>query len=67
MNEFISTDGAAQSGSVHEQKNICDEVAQAAQRIRRAMDVGLTPEDMKAARGAEDAVLAAQELLSKIF
>ena len=67
MNEFIPTDDAVESGSVYEQKAISEEVMQTAQRIRRVMDAGLTPEEMKAARGAEDAVLAAQELLAKIF
>lgn len=67
MSEFIPTNEAVESGSVYEQKSISEELAQAAQRIRRAMDAGLTTEEMQQARGAEDAVLAAQELLAKIF
>ncbi len=67
MSEFISTTDALESGIAADQKQVRDEVADITARLRRAMDAGLTPEDMKAARAAKAAADAAQEILSHIF
>lgn len=67
MNEFITTAQAAESGSASEQKAIRDEIAEAQFRVRREMDAGLTPEAMKGAQGAKEALDAAEELINKIF
>ena len=35
--------------------------------LRRTMDQGLTPDDMKTARAAREAVQAASSILSRLF
>lgn len=67
MSDFISASDAAQSGAYINQKAIRDEVADIVYRIRREMDAGLTPEDMKTAQDEKAAADAAEEILSKIF
>ena len=67
MSEFISTTDAMESGSVVDQKAIREEVSAIAFRVRREMDAGLSPDDMKQAQGAKAAAEAAGEILSKIF
>ena len=67
MSEFISTTDAMESGSVVDQKAIREEVSAIAYRVRREMDAGLSPDDMKQAQGAKAAAEAAGEILSKIF
>ncbi len=67
MSEFITAADAVESGVAADQKKVRDEVADITARLRRAMDAGLTPEDMKAARAAKAAADAAQEILSHIF
>ena len=47
MSDFISVSDAVESGSYSDQKAIRDEVADIAYRLRREMDAGLTPDDMK--------------------
>lgn len=67
MSEFISAADAAQNASYADQKAVRDEVADIAFRLRRTMDAGLTPDEMKHAEAAKSAVDAATEILSKIF
>ena len=67
MSDFISAQDALESGSTVDQKTIRDEVSDIVYRIRREMDAGLTPDDMKVARAEKDAADAAEEILSKIF
>ena len=67
MSDFISAADAAESASYSDQKAIRDEVADMDYRLRRAMDEGLTPDDMKQAQAAREAVAAASEILSKLF
>jgi len=67
MSEFVSVQDALQSGSYTDQKAIRDELAEMSQKLRRQMEAGLTPEQMKGARGEKEAADAASELLSKIF
>ena len=67
MSDFVSALDAAQSASYVEQKAIRDEVADLQYRLRRAMDAGLTPDDMTKAQAAKSAADAAEEILSKLF
>ena len=67
MTEFISAADAAASASYSDQKAIRDEVADISFRLRREMDAGLTPEDMRAHQAEKDAADAAEEILSKLF
>lgn len=67
MNEFLSVSDVREAGHAVEQKQIRDEVAEIAFRLRRVMDAGLTPDEMKVAREEAQAVSAAEEILSKIF
>ncbi|MCF0253248.1 MAG: hypothetical protein HUK26_02800 [Duodenibacillus sp.] len=67
MNAFVSASDAAASGSYMNQRQISDEVAMIVSEIRRAMDRGLTPDEMRAASQEKAAAEAAQEILSKIF
>ncbi|MDY6010063.1 MAG: hypothetical protein SPJ12_02810 [Duodenibacillus sp.] len=67
MSDFVSALDAAQSASYVEQKAIRDEVADLQFRLRRAMDQGLTPEDMVKAQAAKAAADAAEDILSNLF
>lgn len=67
MSDFISVTDAVESGSYSDQKVIRDEVADIAYRLRREMDAGLTPDDMKVVSAEKAAAEAAGEILSKIF
>ncbi len=67
MSDFISVTDAVESGSYCDQKVIRDEVADIAYRLRREMDAGLTPDDMKVVSAEKVAAEAAGEILSKIF
>lgn len=67
MEIFVSAWDAADSASYNDQKAIRDEVADMAYRLRRAMDAGLTPDEMKTAQAEKSAVDAAEELLTKLF
>ena len=67
MSDFISVTDAAESGSYSDQKVIRDEVADIAYRLRRELDAGLPPDDMKVVSAEKAAAEAAGEILSKIF
>ena len=67
MTEFTSAADAAESGSCSDQKTIRDEVAAIVYRLRREMDAGLTPDDMKVVSAEKAAAEAAEEILSKLF
>ena len=67
MTDFVSAADAAESASYSDQKAIRDEVADIDYRLRRAMDEGLTPDDMKVAEAERDAVNAANEILAQLF
>ena len=67
MSVFISVSDAVESGSYFDQKTIRDEVADIVYRLRREMDAGLTPDDMKVVSAEKTAADAADEILSKIF
>jgi hypothetical protein len=67
MSEFISVMDAMNSASYNDQKMIRDEVADIEFRLRRAMDEGLSIDEMKLAQAAKQAVHAANEILTKVF
>lgn len=67
MSDFVSALDAAQTASYVDQKAIRDEVADLQFRLRRAMDAGLTPDEMVKAQAAKSAADAAEEILSKLF
>lgn len=67
MTDFISAADAAQSANYGEQRQIRDEVAEMAARLRREMDAGLSTDDMKVARAEQEAIAAAQMILEKLF
>lgn len=67
MTTFVPVSDAVQTASYTEQKAIGEQLAEIVQRLRRQMDAGLTPEDMKVASAQKDAAEAAQEILTKLF
>ena len=67
MSEFVSAMDAMNSASYNDQKLIREEVAEIDFRLRRAMDAGLSGDEMKMARAAKQAVDAANEILEKVF
>ncbi|MBO5658647.1 MAG: hypothetical protein J6S08_04345 [Duodenibacillus sp.] len=67
MSEFVSAMDAMNSASYNDQKLIREEVAEIDFRLRRAMDAGLSVDEMKMARAAKQAVDAANEILEKVF
>lgn len=67
MSEFISVHDALESGSFFDQKTIREETADIVYRLRREMDAGLTPDEMKVARAEKEAADAAEEILAAIF
>ena len=67
MSEFVSAMDAMNNASYNDQKMVRDEVAEMEFRVRRAMDEGLSLEDMKLAQAVKQAVDAANEILAKVF
>ena len=67
MSEFVSAMDAMNSAYYNDQKMVRDEVAEMEFRVRRAMDEGLSLEDMKLAQAVKQAVDAANEILAKVF
>lgn len=67
MTDFISAADAAANSSYNDQKTIRDEVVDIRVRIQRAMDAGLTPDEMKSAQAEKAAADAAEQILAKIF
>lgn len=67
MSEFISVHDVLESGSLFDQKKIREETADIVYRLRREMDAGLTPDEMKVARAEKEAADAAEEILAAIF
>ncbi len=67
MTDFISAADALENQSPADERRIRDEVAEIIFRLRRAMDAGLPPDEMKAAQGEKAAAEAAEELLSQLF
>ena len=67
MTTFVSAADALENADYEAQRRILDELADMSIRLRREMDAGLTPEDMKRAQAEKAAVEAAQTLLEKLF
>lgn len=67
MSDFISAWDAAEDASYNDQKAIREEIFEIAQRLRREMDAGVSPEDMKVLQAEKAAAEAADEILSKLF
>ena len=67
MNDFISVLDIMENAPYGTQKAVKDEIADMEAGIRRTMDKGLTPDEMKTAQAARDAVQAASAILSKIL
>ncbi|MGN1037808.1 MAG: hypothetical protein ACI4P0_00255 [Mailhella sp.] len=67
MNDFISVLDIMENAPYGTQKAVRDEIADMEAGIRRTMDKGLTPDEMKTAQAARDAVQAASAILSKIL
>lgn len=67
MTTFVSAADAARDASYEDRRRIQDETADMAVRLRREMDAGLSPEDMKRAQAEKAAVDAAADILEKLF
>ena len=67
MNDFISVLDIMENAPYGAQKAVRDEIADMEAGVRRTMDKGLTPDEMKTAQAAREAVQAASAILSKIL
>ena len=67
MTTFVSAADAARDASSEDRRRNQDETADMAVRLRREMDAGLSPEDMKRAQAEKAAVDAAADILEKLF
>lgn len=67
MSEFISVLDIMENAPYGAQTAVRDEVAIMESDIRRYMDQGLTPDDMKTAQAARAAAQAAASILEKIL
>ena len=67
MTEFKSVSDMLEESSYTDQKAVRDEVADMIFRLRRTMDAGLTPDEMKVVAGEKAAAEAADEILAQIF
>ncbi len=67
MDEFVSVLDLTESGDMFAAKRIRDEVADIQYAVRRAMDRGLSLEEMRAAEKVRDAANAASEILNEIL
>ena len=67
MSEFIAAADALEGASYIDQKTVRDEVFEISMRLRREMDAGLSPDDMKVAVAEKAAADAAGEILARIL
>jgi hypothetical protein len=67
MSEFISTLDILEGSSYDSQREIRDAVAEMDFQLRRLMDSGLSPEDMKKAQAGREAAQTASIILEKLF
>ena len=67
MSDFVSVLDVIGESSYDAQRKIRDEVAAMDFELRRAMDRGLAPDDMKKALAAREAVHTASAVLEKLF
>lgn len=67
MSDFVSVLDIMENAPYGAQTAVRDEVAVMESDLRRTMDRGLTPENMKTAQAARSAVQAAAVILEKIL
>ena len=67
MSDFVSVLDIMESGDVSQQRALKDELSALDLSLRRHMDAGLVPEEMKLVTAEREAVLAASEILNKLF
>lgn len=67
MSEFVSVLDIMENAPYGAQTAVRDEVAAMDAELRRTMDRGLTPDDMKKAQAARTAAQAAAAILDKLF
>ena len=67
MNDMISVLDVIEGASYGAQRSIRDEVFEMDASLRRTMDRGLAPDEMKIAQQARSAVQAASSILEKLF
>ena len=67
MEEFVSVFDLINSDEANTKKEVRDEVANIQFTVRRAMDQGLSPEEMKVAEKLRDAANAASEVLDDLL
>lgn len=67
MSEFVSVLDIMENAPYGAQTAVRDEVAAMDAELRRTMDRGLTPDDMKKAQTARAAAQAAAAILDKLF
>ena len=67
MNEFVSVLDLIDNPPYGAQRAVKDEVADMLYGIRRTMDLGLSSDEMPAARAAETAASSAMTILDKLF
>lgn len=67
MSDFVSVLDLAGGTDYAAQRAVKDEIATMDLSLRRTMDTGLPPEEMKQALAAREAVHAASAILDKIF
>ena len=67
MSEFVSVLDILENAPYGAQTAVRDEVASMDAELRRTMDMGLTPDDMKTAQAARAAAQAAASVLNKLF
>ena len=67
MSDFVSVLDIMENAPYGAQAAVRDEVAVMESDLRRTMDRGLTPQDMKTAQAARAAVQAAAVILEKIL
>ena len=67
MSDFVSVLDIMENAPYGAQTAMRDEIAAMDADLRRTMDRGLTPDDMKTAQAARAAVQAAAVILDKLF
>ena len=67
MSDFTSVLDLLEDAPYGAQRAVKYEIADMEYGIRRAMDRGLTPDEMKEAQAARDAAQAAAAILDKLF
>ena len=67
MSDFVSVLDVLDESSYDAQRAIRDEVAAMDFQLRRTMDTGLSPDDMKKTLAAREAAQAASSILEKLF